>query len=99
MQVAVERGPLLSSPFVGISILHFTELKRKSNNNMKEVNKSMKKKNREIQKYQITNSKNITIQNLCSSSNCQVFGDFQKLSIISYFIISFSKVVNDQLNY
>ena len=30
VHVAVQRGPLLSAPFIGIGILHFSELKRKN---------------------------------------------------------------------
>ena len=30
VHVAVQRGPLLSAPFVGIGILHFSVLKRKN---------------------------------------------------------------------
>ena len=64
VHVAVERGPLLSSPFVGIRILHFTELKRNSKDDIKKVKKKYNEKYRniEIQKYEIKNTKNQTIQ-------------------------------------
>ena len=58
VHVAVQRGPLLSAPFVGIGILHFSVLKRKNDDAKWEQNiESQNTKNMQIQILNITKYK------------------------------------------